>query len=534
LFRLLERAVAVEGTLTNTRMRTLSCLLAAALITFAQTADWPTDGGGPQRTNWQKNEHILTKENVKDLKILWKLNLYNQPKEMHSLFPPLIVSGVQTSSGAKQIAIEAGISDNIYAIDVEAGTVLWQRHFEYPPIKEGRGLEAGDPLCPGGQTATPIIGPPDEAGKRTVYAMAGDGFLHSLNVADGEETTVPVKFGFGNGKAYSLNMWKGVIFTTTSQSCNGNPNQVWAIDLNDPSKKVMTFNPRSGGLWGREGASIDSTGTAWSPTGDGIYDPENRTFGNGLVGVKVEDKQLQLQDWFEPPNWFWMRKRDLDMQVTPAIFNFEGKELMATGSKACRIYLLDTRASGGDDHQTPLAQTPLMCNEEVNFASAGIWGSLATWEDGSGARWILTPFWGPVRHDFKPPISYGPVTHGAIVALKLESKNGAFELTPTWMSRDMNRAEPPVVANGVVFAYGSGENTEQAYPQRGLYDYSPERIKNSTHVTLYALDAETGKELYSSGDQITSFNHFSGLSIANGRVYVATYDSTLYCFGIAK
>jgi len=112
--------------------------------------------------------------------------------------------------------------------------------------------------------------------------------------------------------------------------------------------------------------------------------------------------------------------------------------------------------------------------------------------------------------------------------------NNLFDLVPTWMSRDMNRAEPPVIANGVVFAYGSGENTEQAYPERGLYDYSPERIRNSTHAVLYALDAETGQELYSSGDQIDSFNHFSGLSIANGRVYIATYDSTLYCFGLSN
>ena len=37
-----------------------------------------------------------------------------------------------------------------------------------------------------------------------------------------------------------------------------------------------------------------------------------------------------------------------------------------------------------------------------------------------------------------------------------------------WMSRDMNRAEPPVIANGVVYAYGNGENTEQAYPEIGL------------------------------------------------------------------
>jgi hypothetical protein len=38
--------------------------------------------------------------------------------------------------------------------------------------------------------------------------------------------------------------------------------------------------------------------------------------------------------------------------------------------------------------------------------------------------------------------------------------------------------------------------------------------------------------LWSSGDQIKSFNHFSGLSIANGRVYLGTYDGTLYAFAV--
>jgi outer membrane protein assembly factor BamB len=173
-----------------------------------------------------------------------------------------------------------------------------------------------------------------------------------------------------------------------------------------------------------------------------------------------------------------------------------------------------------------------MCNAEVNFASAGIWGEMASWQDAKGTRWVLSPFWGPVHPDFKVPVTYGPVTNGAVVAFKVEDKDGKPVLTPAWMSRDMDRAEPPIVANGVVYSYGSGENTEQAYADRGLFDNSPMRIKNSTHAVLYALDAETGKELYSSGDQITAFAHFTGLSIANGRVYIGTYDSTLYCFGL--
>ena len=506
-------------------------VLIFTLCIAMRAADWLTDAGNPQRTNWQKDETILTKQNVGNLKILWKLKLDNATRQMHSLLPVLIADRIPTRNGPRQIVLAAGVSDNLYAIDVDLGEIIWKKHFDYPPpARSGRPT---DPLCPGGQTATPVIGPAQPSGARPVYALAGDGALHTLDLATGEEASPPIPFGYPNGKAYALNLWNNVIFTTTSQGCAGNPNQIWALDLNDPQKKVMTFNPGSGGLWGRAGAAIDSNGVAWAPTGDGTYDLAAKRYGNGLIGARVEGSDLKLKDWYIPSNWAWLVKKDLDMQVTPAIFNYKGRELMVTGSKECRVYLLDTKSAGGEDHQTPVYRTPLMCNEEVNFASAGIWGSMSTWEDAKGTRWILVSFWGPSHPDFKVPVSYGPVKRGAIVAFRLEEKNSKLQLTPAWMSRDMDHAEPPVVANGIVFAYGSGEDTTQAYPDRGLDDSSPLRIAASGHATLYAFDAETGKELYSSGDQIASFAHWGGLSVANGRVYLGTFDSVLYCFGLA-
>lgn len=510
--------------------RALGTFLVFSLCAAGLGADWLTDGGNSQRTNWQQNETILTKDNVGKLKILWKVKLDNTPRQMHSLLPVLIAEKVPTSRGAKEIVIAAGVSDNIYAIDAANGEILWKKHFEYPPPARSGGAQ--DPLCPGGQSATPIIGPAQQSGARTLYALAGNGALHTIDLGSGDEATAPIPFGYPNGKAYALNMWNNVIFTTTSQGCAGNPNQMWALNLNDPQKKVMTFNPGSGGLWGRTGAAIDSNGVAWAPTGDGTYDLANKRYGNGLIGARIEDSELKLKDWYIPSNWSWLFKRDLDMQVTPAIFNYKGRELMVTGSKECRLYLLDPKNAGGEDHMTPLYRTPLICNEEVNFASAGIWGSMTTWEDARGTRWILAPFWGPSHPEFKVPVSYGKVKLGAVVAFKLEEKGGKYQLTPAWLSRDMDHAEPPVIANGVVFAYGSGEDTTQAYPDRGLADLSPLRIAASRHATLYALDAETGKELYSSEDQIASFAHFGGLSVANGRVYLGTFDSVLYSFGL--
>jgi hypothetical protein len=321
----------------------------------------------------------------------------------------------------------------------------------------------------------------------------------------------------------------------TAQGCGGNPNMVYIYDL--ATDKVGAWGPAGGGMWGRTGGAISSKGVMYTGTGDGPWNPENGIYGNGIIGVKQDPatKEAKLADYYGPTNAEWLFKRDLDMQVSCAIFNYKGRELMVDSGKECVMYLMDTDSIGGDDHRTPLQRTPLYCNEEVNFASAGVWGSLATWEDSRGTRWVLSPFWGPKHSKFNAPVEHGAVKKGAILAFKVvDDRNGKPTLAPAWISRDMDRAEPPVIANGVVFAYGSGEDTDQAAFDIGLaYNRAEHRIKGSTKAVLYALDAQTGKELWSSGDQIASWSHWGGLSIANGRVYLNTFDGYQYCFGIA-
>lgn len=510
-------------------LRIVVPLLACAL---AWSADWLTDGGNPQRTAWQQNETILTTANVGGMKLLWKLKLDNQPRVMHSLFPPLIIGRLNTAEGPRQVAIEAGSSDNIYAIDVEKGEVIWKKHFEtsFTPPASGRG--APGILCPGGQTATPVIGPRSASRKYTIYAVSWDGMLHRLDAANGEDVAPPAKWMPPNGKPYALNLFDNVLYTHTAQSCGGNPNMAYSYDL--ATNKAGSWGPVGGGMWGRTGPAMSANGTMYTGTGDGQWDPANGIYGSGIIGLKQDPqtKALTLADFYGPSNAEFLVKRDLDMQVTPAIFTYKGRELMVDAGKECRIYLMDTKSIGGDDHRTPLYRSPQICNEDYNSASQGIWGSMASWEDAQGTRWVLTPIWGVPHSAFKAPIEYGEVDDGAIVAFKLADKAGKLTLEPVWMSQNMNRAEPPVVANGVVFAYGNGEDTTQSYPDVGLADTSERRIAGSTHAILYALDAQTGKTLWSSRNQIASWNHWSGLSVANGRVYIGTYDSNLYCFGL--
>lgn len=56
--------------------------------------------------------------------------------------------------------------------------------------------------------------------------------------------------------------------------------------------------------------------------------------------------------------------------------------------------------------------------------------------------------------------------------------------------------------------------------------------RDVTHAVLYALDAETGKEIYSSKELIDSWNHYGGISLAGGRIYLTTYHGRIYAFGL--
>ncbi len=499
-------------------------------------ANWLTDGGDPQRTSWQKHETLISPATAKHMKLVWKLRLDSAPRQLHNLFPALIVSDVKTPSGPRQIGVVAAVSDTVFGIDLDTGKQLWKRHFD-STFQEPAGGRGAYPLCPGGLTATPVVGPTKTPGKYIVYAISWDGRLRQLDVATGDELVPAEPFLPPNGKPYGLNLVNNVIYTTTAQGCGGNPNQFYSYDL--ATKKVGSFNPGSGGLWPRLGPSIGKDGSVYAGSGDGDYFPEEQIFGQSIIAVKQNPttKALEMSDWFTPTNAVWLRKRDLDLNTSGPIFDYKGKEYIAQSSKECRIWLLDTSALGGEDHRTPVYRTPLVCNEEVQFASAGVWGALATWEDTDGTRWILMPFWGPKHSKFSAPLEYGQVVQGAIAAFKVEEKagtNGAsVQLTPAWISRNMVQADPAVIANGVVFGFGNGEDATQSTADIGLaYNKAANRIANSTHATLYALDGRTGAELWSSGDQITSFNHFTSLSVANGRVYIGTFDGTLYAFGV--
>jgi outer membrane protein assembly factor BamB len=487
-----------------------------AAACFAQrSGEWPTHSGDPQRTGWQKNETRISKERMKEFKLLWKLKLDNETHALHSLTAPLIVGALY-----RDLAVIGGTDDNLYVLDADLGRLLWKKHFAYSS-KTPQSQNATW-LCPGGLVATPAVGPGGRA--RTIYTVSGDGNLHQLSLLDGEELAPTLSFMPSNGKPYSLNLADNTLYATTAQRCGGNPNGVYSIELGSTDKKVSFFGSGSGGLWGLGGSVIGADGTIYSETGDGLADPSKEMYGTSILALTP--KELKLKDYYTPTNAEWITKRDLDFNTTPVVFSYKGRELLsgATGKEG-RLFLLDPKALGGADHRTPLFRSELIANYDVAYDARGIWGGLASWEDQAGVRWVLAPIWGPIHPDFRFPVTHGDTPRGGIAAFKIIDNNGKLSLVPAWVSRDLTAPAPPVVANGIVFGLSSGEYVRQG-------GSAEERAKRSTHATLYAFDANTGDELYSSGDEITSFTHFTSLAVASGRVFLTTYDNTVYCFGI--
>jgi hypothetical protein len=105
-----------------------------------------------------------------------------------------------------------------------------------------------------------------------------------------------VPFTWRDGKSYALNLFNNVLYTTTAQGCAAIRIKCWAMDLNNV-ELVKTFNPGSGGLWGRTGAAISSTAPCMRPPATA---PTTREPGvrQRLIGVRLEGDKLPLKDYF--------------------------------------------------------------------------------------------------------------------------------------------------------------------------------------------------------------------------------------------
>ncbi|HEY7180426.1 MAG TPA: hypothetical protein VIC84_03355, partial [Blastocatellia bacterium] len=424
-----------------------ACILAWTGEARAQRGmDWMTDNGDAQRSAWVRADAKISKESLQDPKrkpgfqLLWKLKLDNKPRQLNSLTPPATLERLIGYRGFRMLGFVGGSSDAVFTIDTDLGRMEWEKK-----LITTAPSQVGTLACPGGMTAgvarptaptlpssffgagggrsAPARGavgepgqgavtlafvrpnPPGMAGPTArpagaaprpatsptnstpprparpnpanppggqfgagpflVYALSSDGMFHSLHLSNGSDYEAPVKFLPPGANARGLIIVDNVAYVVTEGNCGGVANGVWALDL--VSKQVTTWKANVAGM---AGPAFGGDGTLYVATGGEGESP------NSLVAL--DPKTLSVKGWYAAGA--------REFSSTPVIFEYKGKTLIAAATKDGRVHLLDGANLGGADHQTALFTTPASSNAGIAAP-----GALASWQDASGARWILAP-----------------------------------------------------------------------------------------------------------------------------------------------
>src|SRR5688572_25183491 len=537
-----------------------------------RSREWLTWGGDIERSGWNRGETTLSKQSVGRLALKWKTQIDKEVSiEIESgnsmLTAPLVVQGVRTPQGAKTVVYTLAASNTLAALDAATGVSIWRRTFDNtvdPATKPNW-------ICTNVSTATPVI---DKA-KGIIYMLAADGRLHGVDLASGEAKLIPPpQFVTPYSRNWSLNLIDGVVYTTVGRGCGNGPvpgapappagtirgggaappppvaAHMIAMDLNNPARPITRFftsTARPNGAWSRAGLAW-AHDSLFVQTADGVWNPSQGLWGQTLL--RLAPKTLQVLDYFTPSNLDVLNANDLDYGSGGTLgFTFRNRDLVVSAGKDGIIYLLDAKSLGGADHRTPLFSIKAG-NDELSYASMGVWGAPSTFVNARNERWVYFPMWGPPSKEVKFERTHGDARDGSIMAFQVVLEDGKPVLVPKWVSRNLAVPDSPVIANGVIYAISTGENTLQRHtdpryhaiyqkpgapplPKTGTMT-AEERGQNTTHTILYALDAETGQELYSSKDLIDDWTHLSSITVADGSVYVTTRKTIVYAFGLSK
>ncbi|MBL8228653.1 MAG: hypothetical protein JNL98_09255 [Bryobacterales bacterium] len=521
--------------------------LMSATIALAQrgTGDWMTTAYDPQRSSWVRSDGKISPESMRKpgFEMVWKVKLNNAARQLQNTTAPALLDFYIGYRGFRTLGFFGGSSDRVIGIDTDIARIEWEKSLGTPASTPGT------IPCPGGMTSavtrptisayptafgsrggrgTPAksgVGLPNEgavtlrpaaapkpvpppkpvpAAKpaaaadnpfapriQWVMSVTGDGKFHAVYVSNGNEPNPAVPFLPAGAHAQGLIVFDNTAYAATANGCGDAANGVWALDLT--TKKVSQWKAK-GNIAGNAGPAFGPDGVAYVAASNQLTALASKTLAP-MVSATVPGTEFTS---------------------SPVVFEHKGKDWLAAATADGRIHVFDTAA---------LDKGPV-ASSAVYTAPGYATGSVSSWQDASGTRWILVPAAGSVAAGAGFGTANGSISNGAIVAWKLVEKGGALALEPGWISRDMMSPLPPVIVNGVIFALSSGE-----FRTPDTKMTAAQRAQRSKSAVLYALDAATGKDVWSSGNAMTSFVHSGGISAGGGRIYVATHDGTQYAFG---
>ncbi|HZS16556.1 MAG TPA: FG-GAP-like repeat-containing protein [Candidatus Udaeobacter sp.] len=411
---------------------------------------------------------------------------------------PLYVEG--GPNGAVVIAVTE--SNNVYALNAENGSVIWQRSLG-PPVVSG--LPCGN-ISPLGITGTPAI----DLTSRSLFLDAMiDGnpkrhFVYSLNVDTG-----------ATNPGWPVNLdatvsFNGTSFTSTVQNERGGLAIVngtvyvpfsghagdcgtyhgWVIGIsiaNPASVRAWATAAIGGGIWGHSGVASDGT-NMFVITGNTF-----NTQGNWMGGEAVIRLQAGpvFSGFWAPANWFSLDQTDTDLGgVSATLVDVPGatpSQLVLALGKDGMAYLLDRNNLGGVTAPIASAILPTAVRGQ----------SAATYHTSQGTYFVFH------------------TENNAVAAYKVTATSPPA-IIPAWSVNQTGLGSAWVtstdgVNNAIVWVAGAGGDGR-----------------------LHAYDGNTGTVIYSGGganEMMSGTRRWNTGIVARGRIYYPA-DNKIYAFKV--
>ncbi|HEV2392215.1 MAG TPA: choice-of-anchor D domain-containing protein [Verrucomicrobiae bacterium] len=508
-----------------------------------------------QRTGRNLNETILNTSNVNSNQFGL---LYTLPVDDQIYAQPLVMTNVLiTGKGVHNLVIVVTVNDSVYAFDADDSTVTtpyWHTSFINPPniVAPANTDESAIGACGGnyqdfsgnmGIVGTPVIDP----ATGTMYLVArtkenGTTFvqrLHALDVATGlDRPNSPVVItatypGTGAGSSGGvvtfdsirenqrpgLALVNGTVYISWSSHCDNGPYHGWVIGYDETTlQQVAVFNDTpngyNGGIWmSGQPPAIDTNGNLYLSTGNGSVDTSggpNR--GESFLKLSRSGTNLTMTSWFTPYNWQTLENGDIDLG-SGGLMLIPGTTLALSGGKEGILYLVNRDNMGGLTASTTTNDNII---QYFSVTPNELHGGAVWWDGPANSCAYIWP---------------------AAVNLQQYVFNGsqgrftlpAFAQSPTAAPNGQPGALLALSANGA--AAGSGI----VWAAHQLTGDANQSVRPGI---LRAYDAQNvSRELWNSQqnsarDAVGNFAKFVPPTVANGKVYLATFSNRLNVYGL--
>jgi len=513
------------------RLAVLAAGVTALLGSSAvQAAEVLTQHNDQWRTGANLSETALTPSNVNASRF-GKLFSYSVDGQVYA--QPLVVQGLAIGGGTHNVVYVATMENTLYAFDADRNTNYWHVNFGSPvPITDITGNNNLNIHGNVGVLSTPVI----DRASGTIYVLArtkeGGSYhhkLHAINLSNGaEKFGGPVEVttnGFDPKKQSqraALGLMNGNVYIchTSHEDIGPYHGYVFAYSAST-LKQVAVFNTTASGSQGAiwqagQGPTFDRTGNLYVMTGNGDW---NGTTNFGMSFLKLSPT-LKVLDYFTPSDFAQQNASDSDLGssgvlILPTAAGYPNTQYIVGGGKQGKLFVLDKSNGLGHESAGNTGAHQIFQAVQTNSCSHHIHGSPVYWK--SDAQGQVVYVWG--ENDVGKAFKF----------------NGSTFTTSPFTTTS---AKSPTIGCGMpgatfsISANGGGNGIAWANCV-----FSGDALHNTVPGILRAYDANNlGVELWNSRmnqsrDDIGNYAKYNAPTVANGKVYMASFSNAVHVFG---